>query len=1016
MQITIKDVHNLESLLIYMAENLNWDIEVDNFDIIEDFTYDFEAADIGLKDEEFSKVEDFRQLRPIFEGQPFGVFSVDFGANKLEITSLRKILSGLIPRRKNQNHAVWDKDELIFLCFWGTEPNRTVGLVQFEDVPKGLPIIKAIYCAPRVEEQGRLQAFISKLDYFQWPANPEMTSEWKYEWKKAFTKIYRTIISDSQALTELLVAETNKIKNNIYNELLIEDDNGSLHRLFAEFRSSIIHHMTEDDFADMYAQTIVYGLFSAKCLSEGTDFSPEIAVERIPKTNPFLKNLLRCFLEKNGEFSYDVLDVVDLIELLSNTDINAILEDFNRQTGNGKEDPILYFYEGFLKKYNREQQEQEGVFYTPKPIVEFMISIVDTILREKIKIEDGLCSENLEILDPAAGTGTYLRDIILKIYDSIKDKSEVNWNTYVSKSLLNHIYGFEQRMAPYAIAHLKLALTLYETGYDFSGDDRIHVFLTNSLENPDEYVNEYGNPLFVEEAKQCGIVKNEKNIRLVICNPPYNTESRNKGQWITDLMETYKKEPGTDEKLNERNPKVINNDYVKFTRMAQNMVANTDAVVAFINPNSFLDNLTFRGMRWSLLNFYDEIYILDLHGNIMARETSEDGHRDENIFDNSTQGISINFYIKKKEKTQGTLAKVYYFNMYGTRLYKHEQLRRLSFHDINWKEINVLAPNYFFVEKDYTDAEVYQSGMKLSELFPEYLGGVKTHDDANLVSDNAYDTEYDNLYDYRPFEIKHINYDCTKVKRNRFSIMKNFIGHENYGFVMDRQVVADNWSHVQIVRNIVDNRIHYSNRGIPVEAPMYLYDEDEKKHPNVNMEYVKSISDTIGQDFNTEMKCQEGSFNMLDLYDYVYAILHNPSYREKYMDFLKTDFPIVPYPVNNAMFKKCCSFGARLRKLHLMETDLDCSRYDFPIEGDNIVGTYKFKNDRLYINKNQFFVGVEELEWNSHFGGYCPAQKWLKDKRGQKLAEEDIIFYMKVLATLRKNEEIMHEIDNEIIL
>lgn len=1046
MSIKLKSVKDLRGLLQYFSEVLHWPIEFETYEsfAIEDVTYDFDASYIGLKEEEFSIIRSLLQLRPLSDNQPWGIFAVEFDSKRLEVSALRKILSALIPRRRqNNNHAVWDKHDLIFLCFWGNGDYRTVGIVHFEDKECSLATIKIIHSALQLEDSSQIAIFEDNLQSLLWPQNPTDIATWKNSWSKAFPVAYRQVIHDSRELTFELAKAARFVQQRIISIFSVESVNGYLHLLYEKFKTVLIHGITEAQFADMYAQTVVYGLLLSRCMdTTKNDFNPQEAIELIPNTNPFLKSVLRdCFNQDYRQLSFDALGLNDIIEVLARTNVQQIMRDFNRQTGGGREDPVYLFYEQFLAAYENIQKIQRGVFYTPQPVVKFIVGAVDEIIRKEFGLNEGLASSLnadvassgkqplIQILDPATGTGTFLRETILRIYQQFCTTNKTSnralsdtqlaekWNQYVSRDLLPRLFGFELMMAPYAIAHMKLAMVLKETGYDFSNDERLRVYLTNSLEGPTQTrqcdISE--EDALAKESIAASEVKVNNRISVVFGNPPYRTDSSNSGEWIMSLMKDYKYEPGTTEKLRERNPKVVNDDYVKFIRLAQYFIHNNSSgIIAFINPHSFIDNLTFRGFRWTLLQEFDEIYVLDLHGNVMKNEVLPSPNRDENIFD-ITQGVSINIFVKRANINSSQNAKVFYYDVAGSRDDKISFLLHNSFGDIAWREVKPTAPYYFFIQKDFANQNKYELGIKVSDLFPIRISGIKTHDDGHLVSVNQFNTGFDALYDYRPFDIRHINYDRSKVSRHRYPVMKHLYHHENMGLVINRQAVTNNWSHIQIVRNMIDNRLHYSNRGIPEECPMYLYDDDFdglKRKPNVNMEIVHNIEQVTGLSFVPESNNISTCFSMTELFDYVYAVLNCPSYIQEYLEFLKIDFPRVPYPKDKYEFLNLVSYGKQLRELHFMESPiLDELQVEFPYNGNNTVEIIAYHDDSVYINPNQAFIGVPQSAWEFFFGGYQPAQKWLKDRKNKRLSDDEILHYRKMITIFIETDRISNDIE-----
>jgi len=1148
----IRNISDFKTLLKYLSAEMNWNSSLDDFEEIEDVTYEFDANDINLKKDEFAKIKSLKQLRPFYENQPWGIFAVEFESKRFEISSLRKILSGLIPKRRNRDHAVWDKKNLLFFCFWGEKTNRYFGAVYFEDKSRSkqdntLPAIKTLYVSPRNEDPGHLQKFeddFKKLSLPDLPSKPSQEDflKWHIWWASAFNKIYKQTIKDSITLTSNLAETAIRIRKTILDIFSVETENGSIHELYNKFRKSLIHDMTKEQFADMYAQTMVYGLFSARCMSDrfGNEpspnnennniFDPRQAIDNIPSTNPFLQNLLKESFSKRNKLSFDELDLGDVALLLQNTDTKSILDDFNRQTGGGREDPVIYFYEGFLNAYEKEQKKRRGVYYTPLPVVQFIVQAVDDILKNEFDIKEGLASIEtktisiplrigltnwkgdikeeavetkivpaIQILDPAVGTGTFLRQVILQIFKNFKDarngqtKNSIRnqWNVYVKDHLLPRLNGFELMMAPYAVAHMKLALVLLDTDYAFDEDqknpDRIKVFLTNSLEKVRNEGMLFEHDALAEESNAAIEAKMNGGINIVLGNPPYSGESANKGDWILSLLEDYKKEPGGMEKLQEKNPKWINDDYVKFIRYAQLYVERANSgIVAYITNHSFLDNPTFRGMRWNLLKTFDKIYIIDLHGNAKKKETCPDGSKDENVFD-IQQGVSINIFIKNSEKdlsqrrrTKGSqdaesaeeelkLAEVFHYDLYGLRDDKYDFLCKNVLNKIKWNKLELSSPQYFLVQKVFENKVQYEEGIITQELFFSGSVDIATARDEFTIQHtkkevkNVIDeflkiddetarkrfnlgidvrdwqvgyarNDLKNMYpkrgvfsqiDYRPFDKRWTFY--TGKSRGfhcypRTDVMQHFIKGENIGLIIGRQgqVVGNmQWNLIFLNTEIVDLNMFY--RGGEMVYPLYLY-EGKKRRPNLNPKIISEIEQKLGLSFVPEdneeqvheIRGKKSSFTPLDLFYYIYAVLHSPKYRQTYSEFLKIDFPRVPYPKNKETFRKLCKLGEKLRKLHLLEDEEFADAKGFyqiteKVKIEKI--TYNNFEKKVFVNKDFFFDCVPLIAWEFYIGGYQPAQKWLKDRKGSILKDEDIRHYRKIVLALTKTAELMAEID-----
>lgn len=1084
----IRKVKDMNGLIGYFANRLEWKIDLDDFDDIDDIAYDFEAGDIGLKEEAFAKIESLRQLPPLVDGQKWGIFCVEFAGRRFEVTALRKILSGLIEKKNRYaDHKVWDKHDLLFICFWGKGNDRTIGLAHFEDKEKGLPQIRMIHCAPAVEDFTQINNFEDDLAYLRW-------SDTQGGWEDAFVTGYHEVIRDSSTLTLKLAEAAQGIRRNILSTLDVETKDGYVHKLYEKFKNTLIHDMSVTQFADMYAQTVVYGLFSARCMDETQeDFSAEEAIQCIPNTNPFLKSLMVECLGAGSDsgLSFDELEVGNVVDLLLHTDTERIIRDFNRQTGGGREDPVIHFYEEFLSAYDREQRVQRGVYYTPQPVVNFIVRAVDSILKDEFGLADGLASEEtkyvkytreskkkvngiytevedekrvptVQILDPATGTGTFLRQTILQIYNNFcqkhagKDAEEIQklWNIYVPRHLLPRLNGFELMMAPYAVAHMKLAMVLKDTGYEFKDDTRLNVFLTNTLEEAGEDSLQgsfFGNDPLALESSEANAAKKNNGINVIIGNPPYNVSSTNKNNWIIELLQEYKKGL-TERKLN------LDDDYIKFLRFSQVVVEKADkGVIGFITNNSFVDGITHRQIRKSLVNTFDKIYIINLHGNIMAHEKCSDGSKDENVFD-ITQGVSIFLGVRTNSKEPTA---IYYYDLMGLRDHKYKWLYDHNMDQVNWETIEPDDDMCMFIPVDSSNKSVYDNGFSVLSLYNIYNSGIETkcdelsvkdtQDELKEVINNFISMDVDSLkklyyfkeestgwnfanakqelmtrdyfittFYYRPFDFKYTVYTGKSggfIGRSRDVIMRHLINHpENYSLCLMRQFFQDViYNHVFISNLPIDKRTMYSNRGGAFLFPLYVYNEDMgkiTKSYNFQQAEIKKIEKALGLklSYNVEKNCFTGT----DLVDYIYATLYSRKYREKYNSFLKIDFPRVPYPTDKDTFFKLVGIGAMLRECHLMHTGFNTAAYSFVGSGSNEVVKPEYKNGRVYINSAQYFDNVPQAQWEQYIGGYQPLQKWLKDRKKRTLSDEDVEHYKKIIAALKRTEELMAEIDTVV--
>jgi predicted helicase len=877
---------------------------------------------------------------------------------------------------------------------------------------------------------------------------------------KNFALTVSQTIKSPTKLAQMMAGKAKLMADVIEKSLDFDDqaeNRSPLKNQMLSFQKMLIHDIDNKSFSDIYAQTIAYGMFAARYHDPTLPtFSRMEAAELIPKSNPFLRKLFQDI----AGFDLDnrlVWIVDELVNIFLASDVAQIMKNFGKSTK--QEDPVVHFYETFLGEYNPALRKARGVWYTPQPVVNFIVRAVDDILKTELNLPQGLADTSktkvkvdyygktiekevhkVQILDIATGTGTFLAEVVKHIYKKFEGQQGI-WSKYVANDLIPRLNGFELLMASYAMAHLKMDMLLTETGYKPSDDQRFKIFLTNSLEEANQDSGTLFSSWLSDESNQANEIKRDTPIMVIIGNPPYSGESANKGEWIMNLMEDYKKEPGGKEKLKERNPKWINDDYVKFLRFGQHFIEkNGEGVLAFINPHGFLDNPTFRGMRWNLLKTYDKIYTIDLHGNSKKKETALDGSIDQNVFD-IMQGVSINVFVKTGKKKKDELGKVFHYDLYGKRDFKYDFLSNNSIKTITYKELPNIAPNYFFVSKNFEEQIEYDKGFSISEIFILNNVGIVTSNDKILINENKQDlTNNINIYyqteaneylikdiSYRPFDVKKIYYDLKLIERGREKIMKHFMSIDNIGLVTSKQCVSD-WRYVFISKFIGEfNLTSTAGRfGSGSYFPLYLNSEangqksafeTSERVPNLNMEIVNQIATGLGFTFTNEKEETPNTFAPIDLLDYIYAVLHSPTYREKYNEFLKIDFPRVPAPLDHETFWKLVKLGGELRQIHLLESPI-VEKYitGYPEDGDNVVIKPTYKNGHVYINDTQYFSNVTEVAWNFYIGGYQPAQKWLKDRKDRELSYEDILHYQKIIVALSETDRIMKEIDKINIL
>ena len=612
---------------------------------------------------------------------------------------------------------------------------------------------------------------------------------------KNFSIYLGQTIKSPQKLAKMM-ANKAKLLAEILEKAVTNDEDtqedSTLKAHFEGFKQILIHDIKPKGFADVYAQTIAYGMFAAR-LHDSTlkTFSRQEAAELIPKSNPFLRKLFGYIA--GPDIDDRIKWIVDsLADIFLHCNVEEILKTYGRSTR--MNNPIIHFYETFLSEYDPKERKKRGVWYTPEPVVNFIVRAVDEILKTEFNLASGLADtakttikiknpttdkrykdgyittekevHKVQILDPATGTGTFLSQVIKHVHQDFEGMQGI-WSNYVEKDLIPRLNGFELLMASYAMAHLQLNLLLSETGYKPQGNiqQRLKVYLTNSLEESHPDTGTLFANWLSAEANEANHIKRDTPVMCIIGNPPYSGESANKGDWIMSLMEDYKKEPGGKEKLKEKNSKWINDDYVKFLRYGQHFIEkNGSGVLAFINPHGFLDNPTFRGMRWNLLKTYDKIYTIDLHGNGKKKEFSPDGSVDKNVFD-IMQGVSINIFIKTGNKKNSELGQVFHYDVFGKREEKYNFLSESNLNDINFNEIKPVGKQYYFIPQDMTLKSIYEKGIKISDLFPVQGNGIVTKRD-NLCIQATADKCLQSALDIITLEKSNFykKYLCTRQK------------------------------------------------------------------------------------------------------------------------------------------------------------------------------------------------------------------------------------------------------------
>ena len=841
---------------------------------------------------------------------------------------------------------------------------------------------------------------------------------------------------------------------------------GELHGQLKAFRELLDAGIKSHRFAGIYAQTIAYGMFVAR-LHDPTPmtFTRHEAAKLIPSSNPFLGKFFGYIADYDLDARIRWL-VDDLADIFRATDVGALMKDFGRSTQ--RTDPFIHFYETFLGKYDSRLRKGRGVYYTPAPAVNFIVRAVDEILKTEFKLPGGLADtakttvtvdgkkktmHKVQILDPGTGTGTFLAEVVKFIYANFAHLKGA-WHSYVTDDLLPRLNGFEILMAPYAMAHVKLEMILKETGFELGGQ-RLRIFLTNSLENREAETQMRDIPFanwLVQEARGADEVKRDTPVMVVMGNPPYAVSSSNRGRWIQDLIADYK-EGLNEKKLN------LDDDYIKFIRYGEYLVDKTgEGILAYISNNSFIDGITHRRMRERLLETFDRIYVLNLHGDSRKKERAPDGSPDQNVFD-IMQGVSINLFVKSNKKKNGALAEVFYRDLFGARQSKYEFLWSRELNAVDFQKLETTSPYFFFAPKDFSVLTEYDNGFAVDELFGNYNSGVSTDRDSLFIGDNKtalsknimellsgnmdgdfvseyrirdssgykltrviqgkkYNPDHTVGITYRPFDSQWIYYDKNIISRPAYKTMRHMLAGGNLGFMTSRSYSTDTiFDRVFVTRHIADKHAASDQTYF---FPLYLYPDEKQsrldgepsRKPNLNADIVQQIAGDIGLRFTPEKTTARNAFAPVDILDYIYAVLHGPTYREKFREFLKIDFPRVPFPRDKKQFRALAKLGAELRALHLMTSaKLNVPAIPYQQPGDNIVTTVRFDAGKVYINKTQHFAEVPQTAWDFYIGGYQPAQKYLKDRRDRALTWDEIAHYQKIIVALVETAKVMKQID-----
>ncbi|MDE0682412.1 MAG: N-6 DNA methylase, partial [Candidatus Poribacteria bacterium] len=854
-------------------------------------------------------------------------------------------------------------------------------------------------------------------------------------------------ITSPEVLARHLARRTRELQTQIATTLT--DENSEIYGMFSAFKALLISTLTPADFADMYAQTLAYGLFAARCtLPNATHFSRHTATDALPRSNPFLVQLFHHVasptLETNVTYILD-----DIAALLRSVPTEMLRTAFAAR--NHLEDPVIHFYETFLAEYDPQRRVDRGVYYTPPQVISYIVRSVDSLLKTELNRPDGLADDDTLILDPATGTGGFLLTTLDHIKEYVTETYGTGeWTQYVNAQPVRRKLGVDLLGAAYTIAHLKLSLFLQAQGW--RADERLGIYLTNTLEQPDEMQPSIPFAGFIsDEANAALSVKRDEPILVILGNPPYQRRSANPSRvgreltFIGELIEDYKQVDG--EPLGEKNSKTLQSDYVKFIRWAQWRIdKNGEGVIGYIVNNSFLDGPMFRGMRKSLLDSFNAIYLLNLHGSNRRTEAVPTAQSDENVFDIS-QGVCILLCVKESDNPAP--ATIYYADMWGAREERYNLLSETDVQSTEWCALQSISPYYLFVPQVTDHSAEYESGWEITNIFHVGSVGVATGRDRFTIHRTAEEiretvTDFVSLsvdeareryrlprdtrdwrvhfaqadirnhpdseqhikpIRYRPFDTRWTYY--TGRSRGfhstpRDAVMSHLLT-ENLALCVCRVVKSPVWQHALITNQITD-KSYISNRTSESTYvfPLYLYPNPEElgisteRSLNFKSAFLTAFSEALELPQTAPFNLPEG-VSPEEILAYIYAVLYSPTYRERYYDFLKYDFPRIPLPEDIEQFRTLAALGQRLMDWHLLKDVQIPAVHRFAGEGDGVVEKARYLDGRVWINPTQYFTDVPLAVWEYEIGTYQVCEKWLKDRKGEELRRAELQQYRAIL-------------------
>ncbi|GAA9688244.1 DNA methyltransferase [Helicobacter pylori] len=939
---------------------------------------------------------------------------------------------------------------------------------------------------------------VASLDELSKPLKPNPQTERDLiELFKSFFNYEAAPIANAKDFATHLSPRTKYLKD----ALIQYQKDDQVSSIFKNFKEYLYEELSFEDFSDALAQTLTYSLFLAKLNHPFEKINLDNVRSSIPKNFAVIREMAD-FLKKLDAIKEIQWLLNEILSSINHVDMDSILKDLNDD-----KDPYLHFYETFLSAYDPKLREKKGVYYTPDSVVKFIINALDSLLKTHFKdaplgLKSALDNENIKLLDFATGTGTFLLEAFRKALETRKT-SDGGISTKEDKyqNLLKQFYGFEYLIAPYAIAHLNLSQAFkQEFKKPLKENDALQIILTNTLIQPSEIVAYRGlSPIFEKELLNAQEIKKDENILIITGNPPYSGASENKGlfEWevkatygiepefqtieveknvkLTDKIQTLlkniqkQKESGSKDALknlkqlcskyklqNEKNPKWLLDDYVKFMRFAQNKIESLGhGLFGFISNNAFLDNPTFRGLRRSLLECYDELYILNLHGNARKKEETPQGTKDENVF-NIMQGVSINLFVKKAQTTK---QKIHYYDVYGERAEKYAFLAQNDLNSIEWLELAPREPFYLLIPQETPLLEEYEQGFSVQDMFQvggtgicskrdhvvfhkdkesllKLLKDFSTLEPSELrrkydIGDDSRDwrlnnairevetnikrlEEYIVLCQYRPFDYRWTYYTSnsrTFLAYPVYDVFKHMLPpptnpktpnqtRKNIALITSRRFCQSQKSGVGFVSNKISDLCTWTCPGMEggdYVNPLY-------HNPNYTENFTPEFRSFIDKHYNH-------SFEPLEVLGYIYALLYSPNYRKRYEDFLKADYPKILFTNNKDLFRVLSLLGIELIGLHVLNQE--SLNYSFEKLKDATIGEsyYKEAHDRiikkpaynepeqrLYINSSAYFRGVNKEIHDYMIGGYCVLDKYLKSHKNESCDFDHVTRIIKVIA------------------